>query len=131
DEMVDEERNVFAPLPKREQVDRHHLEPIVEVSPEGLVVDGFLQVQVGRGDDPDIDADSPASTDPLDLSLLEHAQKLGLELRLERADLIQEQRASLSQFEFPQPSLKGARERSPLVAEQFGFDERLGQRGEI
>src|SRR5262245_55572480 len=129
--MIDEERNVVAPLPKREQVDRHHLEPVVQISPERLGADRFLQVQIGGGDDPDVDPDSPTAADALDLPFLEHPQQLRLELRLERADLIEEQRAPLSQLELAEPPLERARERASLVAEQLRLDERFGQRWEI
>src|SRR5262249_14931910 len=129
--MLDEERDVVAPLPKGEQVDRHHLEAVVQISPECLVRDCLLQVQIGGGDDPDVDPDSPTSADPFDLPFLEHPQQLRLKLRLERADLIQEQRAPLGQLELSEPPLERTRERASLVAEQFRLDERFGQRWEV
>src|SRR6266508_1513744 len=125
--MIHQDRNVFSPLPKREHIDGHHLEPIVQVLPEGLVADGLLKIRVRRGNDPYVNSDSPAPPDPLDLPLLEHAQELRLELRLEGGNLIQKEGATLGQLELSQPPLVRTGEGPPFVAEQLRFYERLGQ----
>ena len=44
------------------------------------------------------------------------------------ADLVQEDRAAIRQFETPQPSRDRARERSPFMPEQLALDERRRQR---
>src|SRR5262249_27764512 len=98
--------------------------------PEGSIADRLLEVRVGRGNDAHVDPDSPTSADALDLALLENAQKLCLELRLERAHLVQEETAALGQLELSQTALIGARERPTLVPEQLRLDQGLGETGE-
>jgi hypothetical protein len=64
-------------------------------------------------------------------TLLQHAQELGLQLGLERGDLVQEQRAAVGQLEASQLALEGAGERALLVAEQLGLDQRVGDGGRV
>src|SRR5713101_6389557 len=125
--MVNEDRNVLSPFPKRNDVNAHHVEPIVQVLPEGLIADGLLEIDVRRGNDPHVNADSPVSADPLDLALLEHAQELGLEFRLEGGNLVQKESATVGQLKLSQPPLMRTREGTPLVTEKLRFDEGLGE----
>src|SRR5713101_4185043 len=129
--MVNEDRNVLSPFPKRKDVDAHHAEPIVQVLPEGLIADGPLEVDVRRGNDPHVNSDSPVSADPLDLSLLEHAQELRLEFRLEGGNLVQKEGATLGQLKLSQPPLVRTRESTPLVTEELRFYEGLGESGQV
>src|SRR2546430_7634583 len=85
----------------------------------------LFRSHVRRRDDADVDLDGPRAADALDLSLLEHAQELRLELGLDGADLVEEERAPLRELKLPELARVGARERPPLVAEQLRLDERL------
>src|SRR5207247_10793736 len=55
----------------------------------------------------------------------------GLQLGLERADLVEKQRAALGQLEAAELALIGSGERALLVAEQLGLDQRVRERGRI
>src|SRR5439155_994512 len=67
----------------------------------------------------------------LDLALLERPEELRLEVQAQRADLVQEDRAAVSQLEFAELPGVGARERPLLVAEQLGLDQRVGNGGDV
>jgi hypothetical protein len=82
----------------------------------------LAQVGVRGGDDPDVDPDGAAAPDPLDLSLLEGPQELRLEVEPERSDLVQEQRSGVRRLELAELPGVRARERAPLVAEQFRLE---------
>jgi hypothetical protein len=56
---------------------------------------------------------------PLDLVLLEDAQQLGLHVRAQAPDLVQEDRPAVGQLEAAEPPLVGPREGPLLVAEQL------------
>src|SRR5262245_17381743 len=127
-EVIDEERHVLDPLPEWRDDDRHDVEPLVQIVAEGAARDGLPEVRVGRGDEPDVDLDRARAADALDLALLEHPQELHLEVGPQGADLVEEQGAPLCQLELSELPLVGSGERAPLVAEQLGLDERLGDR---
>jgi hypothetical protein len=131
DEVLGQERDVLSPLPKRRRDDGYHVEAVIEVFPEGAVADGRFEVGVRGGDDADVDPDRPRAAHPFDLALLEHPQELRLELRPERADLVEKQGAALRQLELSELPLMGAGERTPLVTEELGLDERLYDGGRI
>ena len=59
--------------------------------------------------------------------LLEHLEDLRLHARVEIADLVEEQRAARGLFELAGLALHGAGERPPLVSEQLGFEQLLGE----
>ena len=60
--------------------------------------------------------------------LLQHAQNLGLNRGAHVADFVEEQAAAIGLLEAADALPIGARERALFVAEQFGFEQRLGQR---
>ena len=63
--------------------------------------------------------------------VLQHAQQLGLQLRRQLPDLVQENRSLVSYFELALFSFDGAGERALLVSEELAFEQRLGQRGAV
>ena len=67
-----------------------------------------------------------AAADPLDLRFLDRAEQLGLDVRLQLADLVEEQRAAVGQFELPELLAHGPGERPLFVPEQRRLDELRG-----
>ena len=90
-----------------------------------------LEVVVGRGEEADVDPPSSHRPDAHHGSLLEHAQKLGLEVHRELADLVQEDGAAIGRLE--EPRLRGVRagERPSFVAEPLALQQMLGDRGAV
>ena len=93
-EVVDERRDVLAPVPQGRHPQFHDTEPVVEILPEGSGLDHQLQVAVGGGDDPGIHLDGLVAAHAADLLLLEHPQEAHLEARAGLADLVEEDRAA-------------------------------------
>ena len=119
------------PLAERRELDREDVEPVVEVLAERLLADGLEQVAVGGGDDADVDLDRRRAADPLELALLEDAEQLGLGLRGQLADLVEEERAAVGQLEPAAAPGDRAGEGALLVAEQLALDEPRGQGGAV
>jgi hypothetical protein len=47
--MVDQKRDIHLPLPQWRNFDRNHVQPVIKVLPEFLLLDRFLQVLMGGG----------------------------------------------------------------------------------
>ena len=76
-------------------------------------------------------ADRPRAADPFDLAFLDRAQQLGLQVRLEVADLVEEQRAAVGQLELADALLDRAGERALFVAEQRALDQLARNRRDV
>src|SRR5688572_28945930 len=70
-----QQRDITAPLPQRRQRDGHHLQAIEQVLTELAGLDVLLEIAVGRGNDPDVDADIGKTADALEGFLLEEPQQ--------------------------------------------------------
>ena len=71
------------------------------------------------------------AADAVDLAFLNGAQQLGLQARIHLADFVEQQRAAVGFFEFADAPGDGAGEGALLVAEQFGFEKVVRDRGAI
>src|SRR2546425_13319533 len=131
DEVLDEERNVLAPLAERRHVDRPDVPAIVEVLTELARPHRGLEVDVGRGDDAPADRDGPQPAEALHLALLEGAEELRLEVQAQRADLVEEHRPAVGELELPELAGVGPGERALLVAEELRLDQRVGDGGDV
>ncbi len=109
DEPPDEERDVLPALAQGRDADREDVQPVVEVGPEAARLDGGLEVVVGGGDEADVDLPRLARADPLELSLLEDAEELRLEVEAEVPDLVEEEGAAVGELETA--DLRGDRRR--------------------
>src|SRR5688572_1729875 len=124
--MFGEKRNVFFALPQRGDQHRHDIEAKEKILPEFLALDAFLEVPVGGGDDAHVNLDGAIAADAFKLLFLQNAQQLGLELRRNFADFVQEDGAAMGEFEAAFAVGEGAGERAFLVAEKLAFDQVLG-----
>ena len=87
-----------------------------------------LEIAIGGGDDPDVDAHVVAAAEPRELAVLQHLQQLRLQRRLHLADLVEEHRAVVGELELARLVLDGAGERAALEPEQLRFEQLRGQR---
>jgi len=78
DEVLDERREVFAPLPERREGDGEHAQAIVEVPPKLAGLDHAPELAIRRGDEPDVDPLGGAAAEGSHLAVLDHPQELGL-----------------------------------------------------
>ena len=86
-----------------------HIQAVEQVLAEQLGRHGLLEVLVRGRDDPHVDLDRLAAAHALDHLLLEHAQQLGLERQVHVADLVEEHRALVRQFELARASARPRR----------------------
>ena len=84
-----------------------------------------------RRDDAHVAANGPIAADPLETALLQHAQQLDLHLQRHVADLIEEQRAALGEFEASEAGRQRAGEGALFVTEQLAFQKIGGNRAAI
>ncbi len=126
--MLAERRHVLEPLAQRRHAHRDRVDAEVEVLAQPSLAQGGLDVDVGGADQPEVDADASIAPDRTELSFLQHAQQLGLQVGRHLADLVEQERPTLGHRQ--QPGLVGERagEGATPIAEQFGLDQLLGQR---
>jgi hypothetical protein len=88
-EVIGQKRHVIHPLPQRRDVDREHVEPVVEILAETPRPHRLLEVPVRGGDDAHVHLADGGVAHTLDLALLEDAQQPRLERRRHVADLVE------------------------------------------
>jgi hypothetical protein len=84
-----------------------------------------------RREDAYVRADPLVAADALHLVAPEHAQELRLELDVEVADLVDEERAAVRLFEDTDARLGRTGERAALVTEERGLEERARHGGKV
>src|SRR5262249_53080164 len=110
DEVLRQQRDVFAAIAQRRGLDREDVEPVEEIAPEASRLVPRREVAVRGGDDPHIAPPRPGLADALELLLLEDVQELGLHRERHLADLVEHQRSALRRLEASGPVLKGTGE---------------------
>ena len=121
-----QEQNVLVALAQSRQPDLEHLEPVVKVLPDCAGFHGRTKVPVRGCDDTDVGLHDAGAAKSLILSLLEHTQELGLRRRTHLAHFVEEENAAAGLLDLSGLRLKRAGEGAPLVAEELGFEQRLG-----
>jgi hypothetical protein len=81
EKVLGELGDVFAALAQRGHLDANDIQSVVEILPKLAGLHVVLDDAVGRREDAHVDVHLGARTDASDLSLLEHAEELHLELR--------------------------------------------------
>ena len=97
--MLRQQGNVFAPLAQRHRLDREDVEAEVEILAKTAALHFLLEVAVGGGDQAHVDRAGAFFADALEIALLQHAQQLALQFERDFADLVEEQRAAVGEFE--------------------------------
>ena len=130
-EVVDQQRNVFAPIGQPRQIDRHDFQPMVQIFAKRAGGNRLLQVAIRGRQNPHIHFHRLVRADARDLAALQHAQQLDLRRNRHVADFVQKQRAAVGVFEFALPIGRRIGERAANVAEQLALQNVLAQRRTI
>src|SRR5262245_1523953 len=125
EEVFAEQRNVFCALAQRGHAEGDRVDAEVQILAQLAVPQRGVQVDVGRADQTEADADDAVAANRPVLAFLQHTEELGLQVRRHLADLVEEQRAPLGHLEEPFLVGLGARKGTLLVPEQFGLDQVL------
>src|SRR5205823_5341361 len=96
-----------------------------------FLANGLAQVAVGGGDDADVDLGHRFGAERLNFAIFDGAQDFGLDLERHLADFIEEEGAAVSLDEFAIVIASGAGESAFGVAEEFAFDEGIGNGGAV
>ena len=126
--MLHQQRDVVLAVAQRRQLDRDDVQPVEQVLAELAFLHHLAQVDVGRGDDPDVDLDRLHAAEAREVALLDHAQQLRLRLERDVADLVEEDAALVGELEEPLLGIDGAGEGALHVAEQRRLEE-IGRQG--
>jgi hypothetical protein len=97
--VLRERGDVLAALAQRRQHEARHVQAVVEVLAERLVLDHLLELAVGGRDDAHVHLHRVVVAQAADLALLDGAQQLGLERRRGLGDLVEEERAAVGLLE--------------------------------
>src|SRR5580765_8703369 len=85
--------DVFGSFAERRELDGDDVDSIVEVFPEASVFDRLFQIEVRCRDEPELGLNRFGSAHALDLTFLDRAQQLRLQVETQISDLVEEKRA--------------------------------------
>ena len=117
-----------APLAQRRDLDREHVQPVVEVLPEASLANLLQQVAVRGRHQPHVHLQRLRAPQTLELARLQHAQQLRLHLERGLAHLVQEQRRAVRHVEAARLARQRSGEGAPLAPEQLALHEPRRQR---
>jgi hypothetical protein len=123
DEVADQKGNVLLTLAQRGDVDREHIQAIVEIHSKFLLPHHSGQIPICRGDQSGVCPQGAGTPQALKFPFLQHAKKLRLEFERNLTHLIQENAALVRQFEAADTLRYGAGEGAFLVSEHFAFQQ--------
>src|SRR5882724_5501619 len=129
--VAHEQGDVLGAFPQCRQAQWEHVQAIIQITPEFPFGHHSRQVATGGRHDAHIHAGSLSASQPFKFLFLEYPQELGLQLRRNIADFIQEKRATVGEFETPNLSRNGPGKRSPFMTEQLALEQPRGNRGAI
>ena len=115
--------NVFATVAQRRQLQVDDVEAVIEIFAEAAFPDQREQIDVGGGDDAHVDLELFGAAEAHELALLNHAQELGLRLRADGGDFVEEDRSLIGDFEEAFFGGDGAGERAFHMAEELRFQK--------
>ena len=111
------------PLAQRRNQDGKDVEAIIEIAPKSFLIHSAHQIGICSGNQAGIGVKSPGASQPLEFSLLEHTQQLGLKLKRNVSDLVEEYRPPVRQLEAADALCDGAGECAFFVTEQLALKQ--------
>lgn len=130
-EMIDQQGDVFLPLPEGGQANIDDLEAIIEIFPEFILADQGDEIAVRRRQDADVGLNGPDPANAGDFTVLDGPEDLGLGGQGHVADFVEEDAAAAGQFEFTLFLLDRPGESPLLMPEKFTLHKALRDGGAI
>ena len=96
--MGGEGGDVLAARAQRRQVHGDDVEAVKEIFAEFSFADGLAEIDVGGGDDADIDLDFLNAAEVHEPLVLQHAEDFGLGVEAHGGDFIEKKRAAVGDF---------------------------------
>ena len=116
-EVPGEDGDVFPPLAKRRHTEDLERQPVEEVLLETPGPGEGGEIGIRGGDDADVDPHRPRAPHPFERTVLHDPEELFLGLQWHQANLVEQERATISRLESPRPFPGSAGERPLLVPE--------------
>jgi hypothetical protein len=129
--VLDQHRDVFAPFAQGRNRDGDHIQAVVQILLELAAAHELPQIAIGRSDDAHVDLLRTLRAERLELAILQHAQQLRLHSDADGGDLVEEDRAAISEREATLLGEGRTGEGAAHVPEQLGFEQRLRDGGAI
>ena len=128
EKIIHQQPHVVAPLAQRRHLDAYDVEPVKQILAELFRGHGFFETLVRGGDDANVRLDRLVAADALERAGLEHAQNFRLRRGRHVADFIEKNCTAVALLKLADALQGRAGERAALVAEQFAFEQLLGNR---
>ena len=129
--VLNQQRNVFQPLAERRDANLDRTQAVEKIFPESPGENFGAKVAVRGGDQAHVDLFDFGRPDALDLAILNDAQELGLHGERCFANFVEEHGAAVRVFEQAGSRIGSSGKRTPYMAEQLAFEQRIHQRGTI
>jgi hypothetical protein len=123
EEVLGKHLDVGRALAQRRQLDREHVQPVVQVLAELAFRDRLARLLVGGGDDAHVGGNRLRRSDPHEGAGFQDAQQLDLQRQRHLGDLVEQDGAAVGALEEALVLPVGAGEAALFVAEQLAFDQ--------
>src|SRR5438477_5079613 len=121
--MLDQHRDIVAPLAQGRQLDAKHVQSIKKVGTKLAFLYGPLPISIGRSYATEVDFDGLIAANPYDLPLLQDSQQVSLGLQTDIANLIEKHGSSFGDLELTLFAILCAREGAFFMPEEFAFQQ--------
>ncbi len=114
--------NICTALAQGRHVDEQDGQPVIEVQPEAMVLDGLFQIPVGRSNDADVNGNRLMRAEAADTAFLQDPQQIVLQVIGHIPDFIEEQGPAIGRFKKSFASFTtGPCKGSARIAKEFTF----------
>ena len=126
--MLGELLQILAAFAQRRHVDGDRRDAIEEIFAQQPILERFARRAISRANQPEVGLQAFGVADAAVTAFFKHAQQFGLKINRHLRDFVQQQAPSPRLRDQTAAILHGPGESAAHVAEQFRFDQFLGQR---
>ena len=126
EEVLHQQRNIFAALAQRRQIEADYVEAVKQVFAEAAFFHHLAEIHVGGGDDAHVHLNFLHAAQVHELAVLQHAQNLALRVHAHGADFVEEEGAAVGNFEQPFLRAETALVKAPLTCPNSVDSSRSG-----